>query len=492
MTECDIIVVGAGSAGSVLADQLARRYQSRVVLVEPDSMPAPRIDRERPASWLKLLGSGDDWNLSTEPAAALAGRSIAWPRGRGLGGSGRINAMIWFPPTDVDRNDLQSASGGAWSEADFETCYQEAEMLVRPESPRWLSDPARRFMESVGDWPNALPFVYRRVCRGGRRWTPAEALDSNSGVRIVRGTVDRVLFDADKACGVMLGSSARRGSDKIHATQGVVLCAGAIASPTILMRSGIGPREMLQDANIDVRVDAPRVGCGLQDHLTMPVIFRLPTERRFRAEPSVADLTRWQTIGAGPIASNIAECGGLFDNGRFQIHVTPTHYLSYPKPDAAAAMTLAVNVARPASRGRLTIRSNDVNSPPILDAGYLSEESDLQGTIDGVRVCRTIATATPLSRWHRGELLPGSKRQSDESIAKSIARYAQTLYHPVGTCRMGTDPDSVVDPSLRVRGVDRLWVVDGSILPRVPCGNPNAIVISLAIWAASRWNVGIR
>ncbi len=447
--------------------------------------PRRRWRRERPSRWLNLLGSTEDWNLATEPSAALAGRSLRWPRGRGLGGSSRINAMIWFPPTPQDLQQLSAASGGGWSLAELAKSLQQVEAWVKPQRPRWLSESSRRFMDAASSLQDAQPMVYYRVNREGRRWTPAQLLAGfDSRLRIVRATVDQVLVDSDNVIGVQVQVGTSSG--QIRCRHGVVLCAGAIATPTILMRSGIGPRDVLRQAGIDRRFDAPRVGVGLQDHLVMPVIFGLQQRYRFEPQPSMRDLARWQTLGGGPVSSNIAECGGLFDGGKYQIHVTPTHYLTHPQSNSPAAMTLAVNMTRPVSRGRITITSSDPNRGARIEAGYLSDETDLRATIDGVGLCRTISKLESLAKWHLGEILPGPKRVSDESIAKSIRRYAQTLYHPVGTCQMGTSPDSVVDPSFRVRGLQNLWVADASILPSLPAGNPNASVMTVALHCGQR------
>ncbi len=498
MTICDIIVVGAGSAGCLLANQLVRRTGFNVVLLEPTSKSAQAIDRQRPSRWLGLLGSDEDWNLATEPNPALAGRVLRWPRGRGLGGCGRINAMIWFPPSRQDFQTWSTASGGAWSLSELNESLAEVTRLVQPEPARWLSEPSRCFLEAARHGNHDGAMVYDRVCRGGRRWTPAELLlegnpaelsegdaaelrggGSRGALKIIRATVQRVLWSGDKAIGVQLqnGSSG----EQLRCRHGVVLCAGSIASPAILMRSGLGPKEVLVDAGIDCRRDAHHVGGGLQDHLIMPVIFGIDSQLRFDPRASMRDLARWQTTGGGPVSSNIAECGGLFNDGKYQIHVTPTHYLTHPKPNSPAAMTMAVNVTAPASRGRITITSPDARQSPQIETGCLSDDRDLQATIDGVRLCREIAEIEPLAGLLRGELLPGLRRVDDELIAKSVRRFAQTLYHPLGTCRMGADPDSVVEASLRVRGVENLWIADASILPSMTTGNPNAAVMTVAV-----------
>ena len=201
-------MVGAGSAGCVLASRLARDFGIHVTLLEPppntDSFnPAPAIDLWRPARWLNQLGSTEDWNLKTEPSANLAARSIAWPRGRGLGGSSRINAMIWFPPTTIDLSMLCEASDNRWNLAELESAYRSVESLVRPELPRWLSEPSHHFLEAAAGYSHGAPMVYRRLCRRGRRWLPCELLPTEKGrVTIVRGVVDRLIWENENVVGV--------------------------------------------------------------------------------------------------------------------------------------------------------------------------------------------------------------------------------------------------------------------------------------------------
>lgn len=486
MSQADLIVVGAGSAGCVMASRLTHQHGFRVTLVEPPSNEAPAIDRQRPARWLNLLGSTEDWNLQTQPSDRLAGRRLDWPRGRGLGGSSRINAMIWFPPTDHDFRELVAASGGRWGLSELASAYEVTRELIAPQQPLWISEASRRFMEAADGFPNSTPMIYSRVNRQGRRWNPASLLGQGDSVRpqvnVVRGAVDRVVWDRDRAVGVRVVQGGV--SSQLRSRHGVVLCSGTLATPAILMRSGIGPREELECHKIDVRCDHADVGKNLQDHLIMPVIFETKSADIFSLHASVRDTARWQTVGAGPIGSNVAECGGLFSHSEVQIHITPTNYLTFPKSTDASVMTIGVNLTQPRSRGSVTVASKDVQIPPRIHPNYLVDEADLVGTIGAVKLARGIAFETCFSEWIRREVLPGPKRVSDAAIAKSIARYAQTLYHPVGTCRIGCQTDSVVDSEFVLRGTAGLWIADASILPQLTQGNPNATIMTLATLAA--------
>ena len=521
----EIIVVGAGTCGCLLTHELVSRFGIRVTLVEPPSAPAPAIDRRRPARWLRLLDSSENYGWAADGGAAMAARHMAWPRGRGIGGSSRINAMIWLPPTASDLHMLSRVGGPGWDVAAWQGAVAAVERLVRPERPRWLSEASRRFLAAASTHPQATtPAPFRRFNRHGRRWHAGDLLRGlpPEKLRVIRGQVDRLTWDKETVTGVRLRSD--HGQACVHAPAGVVLAAGTIGTPTLLMRSGVGQPDLLGEAGIATRVESAGVGQGLQDHLVMPLIFAIPDRNRFANESNPRDLVRWETLGTGPLASNLAEAGGFFCDERFQIFATPTHYLQHPRDDAPAAMTLAVSVTRPRSRGMVGLRSADPRDAPRISAGYAAEPEDLEAMVAGVKIVRHIATLPPLSGWLGEERIPGARRDSAAELARTIGRYAQSLYHPIGTCAMGavdactgggdrrgdgpapshqtqTPPHQTQTPShqtpphryppvvgtdLRVRGTDRLWVVDASVLPQVTAGNPSVTLLALARLAAGR------
>ncbi|MGB7326161.1 MAG: GMC family oxidoreductase [Rubripirellula sp.] len=483
MNRPDWIIVGAGVAGCTLARQLSSRSGHRVTIIEPSVAPdtdlPPTIDQQRPSRWLKLMGSSDDWNLSTDPSEHLAGRKIVWPRGRGIGGSGRINAMIWFPPTESDFASWESASGGRRLIGQWRQAYQAAESIACPESPRWISEASRRFLSVAETLPDAEPMIYQRINRNGRRldWTPM--LENTD---VVRATVDRVVFKGDRAVGVSIIKDGSR--SELTSRCGVIMCAGSIATPTILMRSGIGDARDLSAHGIDVRVDRPTIGHQLKDHLVMPVIFETNFRDNFRLNPSPRDLASWQVMGTGPVASNVAESGGLFRGGDFQVHVTPTHYLTFPADSAKPMMTIAINLTRPKSSGQITISSSDACSQPSIQPKYLSDASDGDRLVSAVNDVRKLVAQSSLSQFITKEVIPGKRRTDERSVRQAIARFSQTLYHPVGSCRLGDQSDTPVDTDFRVRGTGGLWVADASALPELPTGNPTAAVMTWAIMAA--------
>lgn len=503
MLEFDFIIVGAGPAGCAVAGELISRSDARVLLVEAGVL-TPRVPR-RPAEYLSSFDSDLDWGLQTTAQSGLAGRSLRWPRGRGVGGSSLINAMIWCPPTTGDLTALIDCAGADWTAGSLRDDLREVEASMQPESPRWLSEASQRFLqaaEALAERLDGAPCIYRRANRFGRRRTSGDLLQEavqrrslvggDADVRVLSGTVDAIVWDGDRAAGIRLFSDGGAVPEIVSSRKGVVICAGTIHSPTILMRSGIGPAEQLREHAIPLRSDRDDVGAKLADHLVMPVVWSTPSAARFPTEWSVADLARWMHAGTGPVASNLAEVGGFYslkvpgdgtpageEIRQIQLHVTPTDYLRHPSRAAPAAMTIGVTDCAPRSRGRISLTGPRADAAPIVEPAYLTESRDMETLIAAVRFARTIAAEPPLAGWCGPERLPGSKRQDDHELARAIARYAQTLYHPVGTCRLGTDSDAVVAPDFRVHGAESLWVCDASILPMLPAANPMALVSTL-------------
>ena len=516
----DFLVVGAGSAGCVVARVLAQSGY-RVAIVEAADPGPPN---RRPAEYLHSFGTDQDWQLKTEPQKYLANRQLIQPRGRGPGGSTRINAMIWYPPRPCDIDRLVTNGGGQLDRQSLESSLNAVTSWVRPQPPRWLSEATTHYLRTTNPAIEA-PHAFLRMGNRAGRITSADllagaTLDPGS-LEMMTAHVTRVVFNGDQAIGLEVRRDGDASATTLAAEKGVILCAGTFASPAILMQSGIGPSGRLAELAIDIRVDSPNVGNHLTDHLIMPIIFAVSVRQRFPTQPSVADLARWQIAGTGPLASNLAESGGIYRltmgathhlpigathhlpaiGDEFQVHVTPTHYLTHPGESAVAAMTIGVNLCSPKSRGSVSIRPTDQAQlvPPTdrradgrfggrairIDPGYLTDRSDLQAMVAAVRQGRIIANDPELRPFIGDEVLPGAGRQSDEAIERTIARFAQTLYHPVGTCRLDTDATSVVDPSGAVRGTQRLYVIDGSILPTIPSVNPNATIMMLAHRLAS-------
>lgn len=490
------VVIGGGVCGCLLAHELATRTGCNVGIIESGGEQFENAtDRSRPGRWLHLLGSSDDEAYVTEPIESLAGRRVDCPRGRGLGGSGRINAMIWMPPHSQD---WQMLSAAGFSSDELQSSLELAERRIASERPRSLSDSSGRFLRSMNGQTSSGQFAaYRRINQNGRRWTTECLLDElkehapdvASRIKVFRGSVHRMVTRKGQVESIELASADRLRSIAIGASAQVVSCAGAIGTPRVLFQSGIGDANELQELGIDPVLDLPAVGQGLHDHLIMPVVYKHSGEPFLSNEPTMQDLARWQHGGTGSLASNIAECGGFDPSERFQWHVTPTDYLRYPNASAGAAMTLGVSLTRPRSRGRVAIVSDSDSSTGLrlsIDPNYLSDQNDVTEMVEGVRLTRRLANQLNESGMHLRESVPGQRRQSDEQLAASIARYSQTLYHPGGTCAVG----AVVDADFRVRGISNLSIVDASILPEPTVANPTAVLATLTCLAASHFAAG--
>lgn len=518
MKRIDYWVVGAGSAGCIVARVLSEAGY-HVGIIEAGQATPPR---RRPAEYLSDFGTDQDWQFKTTPQPALARRQLIQPRGRGPGGSTRINAMIWYPPRAVDWQVLEQHTGPHFDRQRGLASLDTVTAWVDPQPPRWVSMATDRYLRT-----NLLaiepPHVFRRMANREGRVTAADLLPAaakagdahpaGGSITIVHAIATRVLFRGDHACGVQVRYPGAGVTTDLVADQGVILCGGALASPAILIASGIGPAADVTALGIDSRSDLPDVGNHLCDHLIMPIVFATADPHRFPPRPSVADLARWEIARVGPLASNLAESGGIYrllqpsgaatdspcisdGSDEFQVHVTPTHYLTHPSDAAVAALTLGVNLCQPRSTGRVEVLAIDPESRSLagspcgpamrIDPGYLSDRHDLVRMIAAVQQGRQIADDPALRSFVGRELVPGADRHSEPSLARAIARFSQTLYHPVGTCRLGLDPHSVVDPTGAVRNTENLYVIDGSILPKIPSVNPNATIMMLAHCLASQ------
>lgn len=507
--ECDFLVIGAGSAGCVVARTLdLHGYKVRLVEAGPPSPPL-----RRPADYLQAFGTEHDWRFRTVPQAGLAGRRLDQPRGRGPGGSTRINAMIWYPPRDADLRTLHRAGGDAWSPSRLAASLAAVTHAVSPQPPRWLSETTRRFLSRAAGEAVDPPHAFLRMADRQGRLTAADLLADRPQIETIAAHVDRVLFGDDplaqpysvdhsphRAVGVLAQPSSAAAATAgptspltLFARHGVILCGGSFASPAILLRSGIGSPAAIAAHGLQPRIAIHAVGNNLVDHLIMPVIFAADRRDRFPTPLSTGDLARWQIAATGPAASNLAEAGAIYalnadnhDGREFQIHVTPTHYLLHPDRRAPAALTVGVNLCQPRSRGAVALAAADPFTPPLIDPGYLTDAADLDDLVTAVIQVRQLVAAGSLATGGGAELIPGGTKTTAAAIAKAIRRFSQTLYHPCGTCRIGVDAASVVDPDCRVRGTESLHVIDASVLPDVPTVNPNATVMMVAQHAATR------
>ncbi|MGH3170717.1 MAG: GMC family oxidoreductase [Trebonia sp.] len=519
----DYVIVGGGSAGCVLAARLSEDPGTRVLLLEAG--PADDLlEIHIPAALSRLWRSEYDWNYVTVPQERADDRAVYWPRGRVLGGSSAINAMIYIRGNKLDYDTWRDEFGcTGWGYRDLLPYFLRAEANTREPSPyhgkegplsvqdpRHKSEHARGFIAAAtsrgahenddfnGASQDGVGF-YQVTQRGGQRWSAADAYLGEKRANLVIRTgalATGIVVEGGRAAGVTYRYAGAEHVARAEAE--VLLAAGAIGSPQLLMLSGIGPADDLREVGIYVIVDNPGVGGNLIDHPAVPVIWSTPGLRGLWENTGNGGLARWFLTHRGPLTSNVAEAGGFARSSPnrpapdIQWHVLPVGFKGQGLVDPAArAMTVLVTLIDVASRGRIRLASRDPRHKPLIDPAYLADSRDLDALSVGVRTARDYGTAAPLSKMSAGELAPGGAASTDRDLRDYIRSSLSTLYHPVGTCAMGGDaPEargrlaSVVDSRLRVRGIEGLRVVDASIMPTVPRGNTNAPVIAIAERAA--------
>jgi choline dehydrogenase len=516
--EFDVVIVGAGSAGSALAGRLTEDPSLRVLLLEAGGSDKV-LEVQIPAGLYKTWRTRLDWNYSTEPQPGLDGRKLFWPRGKLLGGSSSINAMIYMRGGRCDYDEWAELTGDkSWSYEHVLPLFRRMEDNARgADRFHGVGGPLRvEDLRSPHPWTRAV--VQSAVAAGyprnddfngasqegvglhqvtqkrGRRWSAADAYlhpaERRPNLTVRTGALTtRVLVSNGRATGVEYRSGGR--VHTAHAGREVVLSGGAINSPQLLMLSGIGPAGHLREVGVDVVHDLPGVGGGLQDHPLVPVVWNVRSGKSlFRAE-SPSGYAKWFGARRGPLTSNLAEAG-LFTRSSpelaepdLQFHFLPVKFWKQaevdPDVDAFTAATVLVHVH---SRGSVRLRSADPTWSPVIDAGYLTDERDLDALVTGVEKARDIASVGPLASVLADEWSPGGTVHGREALRDTVRNTLESLYHPVSSCRMGTDDQAVVDSEMRVRGIEGLRVVDASVMPTLVRGNTNAPTIMLAERAA--------
>lgn len=500
----DYIVVGAGSAGCVLAARLTERPDTSVLLIE-----AGPPDRKReihiPAAFSKLFRTEVDWNFSTDPQAHLNGRSLYWPRGKTLGGSSSINAMIYVRGARADYDAWRDMGNAGWGFDDVLPMFKAAEHTtggpLHVEPLRCVNPLTRAFLdaceaEGIAKNPDfngetqAGAGLYQVTQKNGAR---ASAADAYLKPALRRGNltvwtnvhVARVLMEEGRATGVEFFLKQAEERLKVRAAKEVILAAGAVGSPHLLLLSGIGPRRELEALKIPVVADLEGVGGNLQDHLNVGQSYRSTKPVSLSNAESIPNLLKYIFRKTGPLTSNIAEAGAFVKSRPdlaecdLQLHFAPVYFVEHGfKNPPGHGFSLGAVLLTPKSAGRIYLRSADPREAPAMDPAYLSNEEDLAPLEAGLKLVRKLLESKVFDAY-RGEPV-----FELEAPASFIRAHAETLYHPVGTCKMGQDASSVVDARLQVHGVPGLRVVDASVMPRIVRGNTNAPVIMIAEKAA--------
>ncbi len=495
--EADYVVVGTGSAGSVVAARLSDDPSVRVVALEAGPRDKDKFIRI-PAGFVKLFRSPVDWDYLTEPQKELDGREIYWPRGKMVGGSSSMNAMMWVRGFAADYDEWGQAAGDQWNYAHLEPYLRRIETgplsIAKQRSPRSSTAKWLAAAEQCGyrvEKPNqAAPEGFCETLvtqRRGARWSAADAYLKPALKRAnltleTEALATRVVFDGRRAVGVEIEQNGAR--RVIKARREVVLCGGAINSPQLLMLSGIGDGERLAEHGIPPLVHAPNVGANLLDHFIAALGFDVPNDSLFAAEKPL-QLLDYLLRRRGMLTSNVGEAYG-FVRSRPDLALPDLELIFAPAPFFEEgigdpydnhAVVLGTILLKPESSGTVELRSADPRDKPIIDPRYLSDPGgvDRAAVMAGLRICATISQAPALEGVIGKIARPlDSAALDDETLERALATFSHTLYHPVGTCRMGRDDASVVDPQLRVRGVECLRVADASVMPTIIRGHTHA------------------
>ena len=481
MPVVDTVIVGGGSAGCVLAARLSQARDHRVLLLEAGE-PDVGADFEIPARLVRLIGSAHDWGDITQPQAGLGGRKVRWPRGRALGGSSAINATLWVRPRPADFDDWRHEHGlVGWGSADLLPALRRAEEVMAPEPLRYAHELSTAFVaasRAVGLADSGVFAVTQRL--GVRRSAasaylrPALARDN---LQVRRAVVSRVLFRGQRAVGVELADGTTVPAGR------VVVCAGAVGSPLLLQRSGIGSPEHLARIGVRVLVDAA-VGEGLADHLAVPVLWLGQASAGLHDGDAELSMRRWSERGDGPLVSGNAEAYAFAATGRagepdLQLHAGPAAFVGDVRGiPGVARFTIAAVLLRPSSRGWVRASGSQPDDPAFIDPRYLADDADADALAAGAQLAAEIGAAGPLRRLLARRVRPTDDCSPDWRA--HVRARASTLFHPTGTVAAGR----ILDGRLAVAGTERLHVVDASVFPAPVRANTNAAVLAVAERAA--------
>ncbi|PHQ61487.1 MAG: glucose-methanol-choline oxidoreductase [Sphingobium sp.] len=527
MDSFDYIVIGSGSAGSLMANRLSADPANRVALIEagPSDRKWPvNIKTAMPVGNIFLLPHAKyNWKQALTGNAAVNNRTINFPRGKLFGGCSAINGGVYIRGQKADYDAWANAGNEGWAYNDVLPAFKAIENYAGPDKP-WHGKGGELDVQKPKSWnPVSSAIVdaaveaghhrnddfagerqdgfgrYDLNQRNGTRLSSARAflhpaLDRANLTVMSETMVRRILFDRGRAVGLEIEKDGARST--VSARREIILCAGAINSPQLLMLSGIGPQDHLRDMGIKLVHHLPGVGAHLQDHPTVHVAMENPSAESYAVSAKVlprllASPFKYLMKREGMLASNVAEAGGFLctdGSGRPDIQIT---FLAGLKLDARSVprrhgyMGL-IQLLRPKSMGSVRLASNRPEDKPVIDPNFFADPHDMQTLIAGFRACRTIFAQPALAAMTGAEIEPGAQYQSDSEIDTALRKIVNTAYHPTGTCKMGpdSDPMAVVDGRLRVRGVSGLRVVDASVMPDIISGNTSAPTMMIAQRAA--------
>jgi choline dehydrogenase len=509
----DYVIVGAGSAGCVLANRLSEDPDVQVLLLEAGP-PDVNENIHVPLGYLQLAGTEVDWDYHSAPEHECDHRRITLPRGRVLGGSSSINAMVYIRG---NRRDYDEWGVAGWSAADLLPYFVKAEDNERGAS-RWhgaggplpVSEErshnkiSHAFVDAGeqaglarnddfnGDEQDGVG-MYQVTQRGGMRASAAVAYLHPAAERANLTVmpymhVRRILFEGTRAVGVLASQLGQE--QELRAEREVILCGGAYNSPQLLMLSGIGPAEHLTMREIEVLLDQPAVGANLSDHAAAQLVWTTPEPESLLLALEPPALEQYEATQTGPFASNLAEAGGFARVGDgapapdTQFHLAPVHIVDEGLSDPEAhGVWASPCLLTPHSRGSVRLLSKDPTAKPVVHNAFYTEGDDVQRMIAGLRLLLDIC-AQPAMQPYAQTPFNTPADDSEQALRAHVARTTFAIYHPVGTCRMGHDAEAVVDTELRVNGLEGLRVIDASVMPVVPRGNTNAPTIAIAERAA--------